>query len=108
MRLVSIGGPLIDAHAIRQCYTAEASRSMLRESGFPMTLKVNWRGDRDVRLALELPVYNYLTIAAYHVLGDLDVSGKVVSIGFWALSFLVLQQIWKRCLNEAETFWAPK
>ena len=106
LRLVAINQPLIDAHSIRQCYTAVGTRSMLREPGMPLTSRVNWRGDRDVRIGLEIPVYNYLTIGVNKVIQNLDASGKLVSIALWLLSFFVLQEIWKRCLSEAEAFWA--
>ena len=106
LRTVAITQPLIDAHNIRQCYTAVCTRSILREPGFPLSSEVNWRGDQHLRLVLELPLDNYLAIGVNHLLHDLDASGKVVSLFFWSCSFLVLQHLWKRCLNARETFWA--
>ena len=106
VRLVAINQPLLDAHAIRQCYTAACTQSILREPGFPLSSQIHWRGDREPRIALEAPIYNYLTIGAYHALHDLDGSGKVVSIALWLASFFVLQQLWRRCLSGAEAFWA--
>ena len=106
IRLVAINQPLIDAHAIRQCYTAVCTRSILREPGFPLSSQINWRGDRNPRIALEAPVYNYATIGVYHLLGNLDISGKLVSIALWLASFFVLQQLWRRCLSDAEAIWA--
>jgi 4-amino-4-deoxy-L-arabinose transferase-like glycosyltransferase len=37
---------------------------------------------------------------------NLDLSGKVTSILFWAASFVCLQFIWRRTLNPLQTFWA--
>ena len=106
VRMVAIDQPLIDAHAIRQCYTAVCTRSILRERGFPLSSIVNWRGDQGLRLVLEVPIYNYMAIGIDHLLHNLDASGKVASIALWAASFLVLQNLWKRCLNPREAFWA--
>ncbi|MEO8204861.1 MAG: glycosyltransferase family 39 protein [Chthoniobacterales bacterium] len=106
MRLAAINQPLIDAHSERQCYTAACSRSLSEQSGWPISFMPNWCGDQVVHLALEFPVYNYLTIFLTHVTGNLDVSGKLLSILFWALSFFVIQGIWRKLLSERETFWA--
>jgi hypothetical protein len=53
-----------------------------------------------------LPLYNYLVIGVYQLVGRLDASGKLTSIMLWAASFLVLQFIWRRLLDFEQTFWA--
>lgn len=63
-------------------------------------------GDLKARLLLELPLYNYLVVAVNWLGFPLDMAGKLVSIALWALSFLLLQGIWRRVLDDEEAFWA--
>lgn len=59
-----------------------------------------------MRYLQELPLYNYLAIAVYHFIGNLDISGKLTSIILWATSFAILQLIWRRLLDRDQSFWA--
>ena len=88
LRLVAIHQTLIDAGDIRQCQTADATRSLIDEPGWHLSAQVSWHGDLKARLLLELPLYNYLVMAAYGVVRNLDASGKLVSILLWAAGFL--------------------
>jgi 4-amino-4-deoxy-L-arabinose transferase-like glycosyltransferase len=106
LRLGPIHRPLLDAGHIRQCQTAVATRSLIREPGWHLSSQASWHGDLPARLLLELPLYNYLVMAVYGVLRNLDVSGKVVSILLWAAGFLALQGIWRRTLSSEQAFWA--
>jgi Dolichyl-phosphate-mannose-protein mannosyltransferase len=106
VRCVALNQPLIDAHLIRQCQTAAATKSLIEEPGFHLSAKIPWLGDLDAHYVQELPLYNYLVIAVNSLVHHLDFSGKVTSILLWAASFLILQFIWRRILNPSETLWA--
>ena len=106
IRCVAINQPLVDAHLIRQCQTAAATKSLIEEGGFHLSSKIPWLADLNAHYVQELPLYNYLTIAAVHLTHDVDLSSKLVSILLWAGSFLCLQFIWRRVLTEHETLWA--
>jgi 4-amino-4-deoxy-L-arabinose transferase-like glycosyltransferase len=106
LRSVALNQPLLDAHAARQCQTAAATENRIAEPGFHLSAKIPWAGDLGARYAQELPVYNYLAIGVYHLIGNLDASGKVVSILLWAISFVLLQFIWRRVLDRHQTNWA--
>ena len=106
LRCVAISQPLIDAHLIRQCQTAATTESLINQPGFNLSSRVPWSGDIDDRYVQELPLYNYLVIGVYRVIGNLDESGKVTSILLWAVSFLCLQFIWRRLLDREQTNWA--
>lgn len=106
IRCIALNQPLIDAQLIRQCQTADATRSMLKEPGFELTSKIPWIGDIDADYLMELPVYNYLVIAVHAVTGNLDMSGKLTAILLWAASFVCLQALWRRVLDPRQTFWA--
>ncbi|HWX16247.1 MAG TPA: glycosyltransferase family 39 protein [Chthoniobacterales bacterium] len=106
LRCVAINQPLVDAHLIRQCQTAAATKNLIETPGFHLSAQAPWMGDLDAPYILELPIYNYLVMGVNHVTGRLDLSGKVTSILLWALSFVCLQFIWRRALDSQQTFWA--
>jgi 4-amino-4-deoxy-L-arabinose transferase-like glycosyltransferase len=106
LRLLAVNQPLVDAHQFRQTQTALITRGMMQEPGWPLGAVATWRGDLPARLVLELPVYNYAVIGVNHITGNLDVSGKLVTVFLWALSFLVLQRLWRRFLTVRQIFWA--
>lgn len=105
-RLMALTQPLIDAQLLRQCQTAFATREMIREPGLPISTAVPWRGDLGAKLVQEVPTYNYLVIGVNSLVGNLDMSGKVASVLLWALSFWLLQGIWRRILGPDEAVWA--
>jgi 4-amino-4-deoxy-L-arabinose transferase-like glycosyltransferase len=106
LRCLALNQPLLDAHLIRQCQTAATTQDLIEQSGFNLSSRIPWAGDLNVRHLEELPVYNYLVIGVYKVVGNLDASGKLTSIILWTASFFVLQFIWRRFLNSEQTFWA--
>lgn len=106
VRCLALNQPLLDAHSARQCQTAAATASMIAEPGFPLSAEIPWAGDLEARYVQELPIYNYLTIALHWLIGNLDASGKLVTVSLWAASFLCLQLIWRRILKPAQAFWA--
>ncbi|HEV2045219.1 MAG TPA: glycosyltransferase family 39 protein [Chthoniobacterales bacterium] len=106
LRCVAINQPLVDAHLLRQCQTADATDSLIDQPGFNLSSRIPWLGDIDERYVQELPLYNYLVMGVHRVIGDLDMSGKVTTILLWAASFLVLQLIWRRLLDRKQSNWA--
>jgi hypothetical protein len=106
LRSVALNQPLLDAHLLRQCQTAAATQSLIAQPGLPLSSSIPWLGDDTSRYILELPLYNYLTIGVFHLTGQLDLSGKLVSILLWALSFYLLQAIWRRLLTPQQACWA--
>jgi 4-amino-4-deoxy-L-arabinose transferase-like glycosyltransferase len=97
---------LVDAHLLRQCITAAATKGLIDEADFHLSSRVWWVGDLDVRYIQELPLYNYLVVGVHRLFGNLDLSGKVTSILLWGASFVLLQFIWRRILNPQQAFWA--
>ena len=106
LRCGSLNRPLLDAHLLRQTQTADATRSLIAQPGFPLSARIPWQGDLDTRYVQEPPIYNYLAIALYKLGLSLDLAGKLVSLGLWGLSFVLLQGLWRRCLPPAAVSWA--
>jgi Dolichyl-phosphate-mannose-protein mannosyltransferase len=106
LRCVAINQPLVDAHLLRQCQTAAATKSLIEQSGFHLSSKITWLGDFDGHYLMELPLYNYLVIGVHSLVSNLDLSGKLATIVLWAAGFVCLQFIWRRILDPQQTFWA--
>ena len=104
-RVTALNQPLIDAALLRQCQTAFAAREMIREPGFQLSTVMPWHADA-TRLVQEVPTYNYLVIGVNSLVGNLDMSGRLTSVLLWALSFWLLQGIWRRILRPEEAVWA--
>ncbi len=106
LRCVALTQPLVDAHLLRQTQTAAVTQSLQTEPGFPLTAQIPWIGDVPGRFVLEIPIYNYLVLGLDALVGHLDVSGKLVSVLLWAVSFFFLQALWRRMLQPGEALWA--
>ena len=106
LRCVALNQPLLDAHNVRQCQTAAATKSLIEQPGFHLSSRIPWAGNFEVYYLQELPLYNYLVMGLCALLRNLDISGKVVTIALWAVSFVLLQFIWRRFLNQWQTAWA--
>lgn len=106
LRCVALTQPLVDAHLLRQCQTAAATRALIAEPGFHLSTRIPWVGDFDERFVAELPLYNFLVAALHAAIGHLTLSGKLVAVLLWALSFCVLQPLWRRMLDPVATTWA--
>jgi hypothetical protein len=98
--------PVEDNSWIRQTQTADAIQSWV-DAGHPTwDAEASWRGDTGARLAQELPVFNLLVYLGAWAGFPLNVSGRLVSALLWGAGFLLLQGIWRRWLDDRETFWA--
>jgi hypothetical protein len=106
LRLVMFNQPFFNNSNLRQTQTATITRSIIASGGRSLSGEVNWMGDLRARLLLELPLYNYLVAAVNWTGVPLDLAGKLVSTALWAISFLLLQAIWRRVLSVEEAFWA--
>lgn len=106
LRSIALTQPLVDAHLLRQCQTAAAVRDMAATPGFSLSSHIPWIGDHDQSYVQELPIYNFLALGVSAATGNLTLSGKLVTILLWAVSFLLLQPIWRRILEAPAIPWA--
>ncbi len=122
-RAWNLPAPIVDAMYTRQAQTADAIRSLIEEPGWQLDSNASWRGTLPARVLQELPVYNLMTQGVYEVLNAagwpkhppypdradphlIDLSGRIVSVSFWVISFLLVQGLWIRFLSPQETDWA--
>ena len=107
LRCVALDQPLLDNQLLRQTQTAAATASLDGLPGFPLASRISWQGDLSSLYVQELPIYNYLVIGINTVTGNLDLSGKLVSVLLWGLGFLILQRLWNcMALTGPQVFWA--
>lgn len=106
IRSATLTQPLLDAHLLRQCQSAEGTLSLMHTPGLGLSFAIPWAGDFQERYAQEFPLYNYLVIAAQTLVGNLSMSGRLTSVALWATSFLLLQFIWRRVLSPDAAAWA--
>jgi len=107
LRLILIGQPPVEDNSwIRQTQTADAIQSWIGQGHPSWDAAVSWRGDTGARLAMELPLYNLIVYGGTVAGVPLNVAGRGVSILLWVVSFIVIQQIWRRWLTPQESFWA--
>ena len=102
----NLAKPILEGH--RNAQTATLTAGMLENGSLRLDPIAPWRGDLDARLVQELPVYNLSVIAlkaAFPFL-SLDTSGRLTSVLFWAVAFLLLQPLWKRTLPQTAIPWA--
>jgi hypothetical protein len=106
LRCVALTQPIVDNGILRQAQTAAFTQSLLHNSGFALSAQIPWIGDIEEHYILEFPLYNYLVMPVHWITGNLDLSGKIMSVLLWAASFVCLQFIWRRMLDSQQTFWA--
>ena len=106
LRTVALQQPLMDAMMYRQAQTASVTQGLAEQPGWPIAANVHWLGDKQAKILLELPLYNYLVLGVNKIAGNLDISGKLTSVLLWGLSFFLLQGIWAKLLSKEHIFWA--
>ena len=107
LRLILLFQPPVEDNSwIRQTQTADAIQSWMNAGKPSWDAGASWRGDTGARLAQELPLYNLLVYLGARAGVSLNVAGRLTSDLLWGAGFLLLQAIWRRWLNERETFWA--
>ena len=91
----------------RNAQTACLTANMIEEGNLRLDPVAPWRGDLQARLVQELPIYNLLVLALTSILRvPLDLAGRLVSLFFWGLGFLLLQVLWRLSLPLASRPWA--
>lgn len=107
LRLILLFQPPVEDNSwIRQTQTADAIQSWMKAGRPSWDAGASWRGDTGARLAQELPLYNLLVYGGAWAGIPLNVAGRLTSALLWGAGFLLLQAIWRRWLDERETFWA--
>jgi len=87
-----MSGPIDYPHSWRQCDTAYYALDFYRNGFHILRPRVCWSGDHDV-LALEFPLTEAITALLYRLLGPDLFWGRLVSLAFFAGSWLYLLKI---------------
>ncbi len=106
IRCIGIQRPLLDAHNIRQVHTATLTKN-LAEDGYPwLKTRGDWKGREDATVVLELPLQMHLAGRLAQLTGNLDAAGRLTTIGFWALAFLLFCWLSRQLLPPSAARWA--
>lgn len=105
IRCLSFGEPLTNVHSVRQCYTAAVAQEIEKQGYWPMSVPINWQGDSQARILLELPLYQYAVLLVHVVVPSLETSGRLVSLMCWIISFLLFSRILLRIVTPLAARW---
>lgn len=106
IRLVDITLPLIDHHSFRQCDTAAIARNFYEGRFNILYPRVDWGGDTKGYIECEFPLYNFLIAVLYRIFGQTDTLARLVSVIFFAGTFIYLYLLTKILYNKKTAFWA--
>jgi hypothetical protein len=91
----------------RNAQTATLTAGMIEDGHLRLDPIAPWRGDLDARLVQELPAYNFSVLALTELTGfSIDFAGRLASLIFWLMGFLLLQKVWRIGLPEPALPWA--
>jgi len=89
-RLYGVAQPLFEIHSMRQHDTAALARNFSEGSMNILYPQVDWRGNTPGYVEAEFQVYTYLVALLYRAFGVHEWLGRVVNIGVFAWSALLL------------------
>lgn len=95
LRLYRINLPLLEFYSIRQIYTADIARNILKSNFNILYPQVSFMGPGPVYSILEFPLYSTIVAIFYYLFGEFEVFGRLLSILFFLLSSFVVYQISK-------------
>ena len=97
IRLIGLGGPIVDEQAWRQTDTAAIARNYFEEGYDLLYPRVDWRGDTEGFVEANFPAYAFLVACGYRLLGaPKEWVGRLVAVLFSAFSVVPLYFLGKR------------
>ena len=106
IRCIGLPRPLLDAHNIRQVHTADLAKNLM-EDGYPwLKTRGDWKGFEDCTVVLELPVQMHLAARLSTLTGSLEAAGRLTSIAFWGVAFLLFCWLCGQLLSPTGAKWA--
>jgi len=105
LRLAFINAPMVDAFgSMRQTYTAGYTRYMIEE-GVSIPGLLNSPSVLVSHQALEIPIYNLLTVALAGIFSDTDWVYRATSLILWILGALYFAMLLKRMYGDNEALY---
>ncbi len=102
IRLLFINTPMVDAFgSMRQTYTAGYTRYMI-ENGVSVDAILNSPSIVNSHHALEIPLYNLLTVGLARIFGDTNYIYRLTSLLIWLAGALYLAYLLRRVYGEKE------
>ena len=105
LRLAFINSPMTDAFgSMRQTYTAGYTRCMIEE-GVSLPRMFRCRSIVNSHQALEVPIFNLLTVLLAKVTGESDVIFRLTSLIIWLAGVLYLAYLLRRTYRSGESLY---
>jgi 4-amino-4-deoxy-L-arabinose transferase-like glycosyltransferase len=96
LRLYRVNLPLLEFYSVRQVYTADVTRNLVK-SGFNLFYpQVSFFGPGPTYSLLEFPVYSGIVGIFYYLFGEFEIFGRLLSVLYFLLSSLVVFKIAKK------------
>jgi 4-amino-4-deoxy-L-arabinose transferase-like glycosyltransferase len=99
-RLIGLDGPQDDHHWYRQVETAAMARNFAEGGMNLLRPQVDWGGETPGDVESEFPIYAYLVAAVYQVTGPQEWVARLVNVGIYALSALLLFALTRRVYDD--------
>lgn len=106
VRLFNIDSPLFDWQMYRQFDTAALARNFFEEGMNPFYPRVDWRGASPGFVEAEFQIYTYAVALLYHVFGPHEWVGRVLNIGVYVVSALLLFRFTERAFSRSVAVFA--
>ncbi|OGS68214.1 MAG: hypothetical protein A3J79_00400 [Elusimicrobia bacterium RIFOXYB2_FULL_62_6] len=106
VHIKGIASPLGDLHHWRQCYTATLARNF-HENGMNLLLpQVDWFGSYRGLAATEFPIFSWLVALLWPLAGLGELWGRLLAVGFSALTAVYLFLLVEDDLGREGAFYA--
>ena len=93
LRLYGLSNPLTEAWNIRQAQTAMMARNIFLDGVHFLPTRLDFFGNSSGDVVLEFPLMHMITASLYWLFGVNEIFGRLVSLGFFALSSLMFLQL---------------
>jgi len=100
VRLYSVGAPLTDGGQERQTQVAMIARNLYRENMNILYPRMDIFAPEPGYVILEFPLQSALMAVAYHFVGDKDIVGRLITIGFSMGSIIFMYLLCRYFLPE--------
>lgn len=106
LRMINLLAPILGAQSWRQADTAAITRNFF-ENGYNLFYpQVDWGGNTAGFVESEFPVYQFVIALFYKIFGIHEFIGRLISIGFSAISLLLFYKIVLILINQKTAMWS--
>jgi 4-amino-4-deoxy-L-arabinose transferase-like glycosyltransferase len=106
VRIINIDQPFVDDWSYRQSDVAMVARNFYQRSYDILYPQIDYGGDQPGYVGMEFPIVPFFAAALYHVFGEHEFIGRVISLIFFLLSVPPLFFVVKMTTSRRAAFFA--